>query len=92
METCQKFGVPGDLIRMCGLIGPVSLCLALLNLCASTNNSKFDLSTNARMQLKGNRASLLTLIGLVLTSFSSQVAANVIGFDFGSTFFKITLV
>ena len=44
------------------------------------------------MQLKANRAGVLTLLSLVLICLSSQVAANVIGFDFGSTFFKITLV
>lgn len=31
---------------------------------------------------------LLLLLGL----FTLQVSANVIGFDFGSTFFKVTLV
>ena len=44
------------------------------------------------MQLKRNGVVVLTLLSLILTSISIQVSANVIGFDFGSTFFKITLV
>jgi len=34
----------------------------------------------------------LTLVSLMLACLSTQTSANVIGFDFGSTFFKITLV
>jgi len=44
------------------------------------------------MQLKRNGVVVLTLVSLILASISMQVSANVIGFDFGSTFFKITLV
>ena len=44
------------------------------------------------MQLKRNGVVVLTLLSLILASISMQVSANVIGFDFGSTFFKITLV
>lgn len=35
---------------------------------------------------------VLALLGLILGLMTSQASANVIGFDFGSTFFKITLV
>ena len=34
----------------------------------------------------------LTLAAMLLSCLSNQASANVIGFDFGSTFFKITLV
>ena len=44
------------------------------------------------MQLKRNGAVFLTLVSLIIASMSMQASANVIGFDFGSTFFKITLV
>ena len=43
-------------------------------------------------QPKKNRAVFLTLLAIALSCLVSQTAANVIGFDFGSTFFKITLV
>ena len=36
--------------------------------------------------------SVLAILGLILGCMTSQASANVIGFDFGSTFFKITLV
>ena len=35
---------------------------------------------------------MVALLAVLLGCFSSQASANVIGFDFGSTFFKITLV
>jgi len=35
---------------------------------------------------------VLALLGFILGLITSQASANVIGFDFGSTFFKITLV
>jgi len=44
------------------------------------------------MQLKRNSAIVLTLVGLILGCMTGQASANVIGFDFGSSFFKITLV
>jgi hypoxia up-regulated 1 len=44
------------------------------------------------MQLKRNGAVFLTLVSLIIACMSMQASANVIGFDFGSTFFKITLV
>lgn len=44
------------------------------------------------MQLKSNSAFVLTLVALILGSMTGYTNANVIGFDFGSTFFKITLV
>ena len=45
------------------------------------------------MQLKRKSAiPVLAILGLILGCFMSQASANVIGFDFGSTFFKITLV
>ena len=45
------------------------------------------------MQLKRKGAmSFLVILGIILGSLASQADANVIGFDFGSTFFKVTLV
>ena len=48
------------------------------------------------MQLKRNREKLsllaFALMTLLLGSLMETASANVIGFDFGSTFFKITLV
>ena len=45
-------------------------------------------------KIKGNRG-MMTLLAIMTVLFgclSGQASANVMGFDFGSTFFKITLV
>ena len=42
------------------------------------------------IRIREERVSLTVL--LLLGMFALQVSANVVGFDFGSTFFKVTLV